>query len=111
VFYWIVLFPVFAIISVVKGHNVFVSRGEHMMFVMGIALSWVALLVAVYLLFSASVQGVLNANSSSFAMMILLALGSFCAGVQARIWQICAVGVILFLAVPALGWLDQSPLI
>ncbi len=44
-------------------------------------------------------------------MMTLLALGTFVAGVQARVWQICAVGGILFAAVPGLGWLDQSPLL
>jgi hypothetical protein len=31
--------------------------------------------------------------------------------VQARVWRICAVGLILFAAVPGLGWLDQSPLL
>jgi hypothetical protein len=43
--------------------------------------------------------------------MILLALGTFVAGVQAKVWRICAVGAALFLAVPGLGWLDQSPLL
>jgi hypothetical protein len=33
------------------------------------------------------------------------------AGVQASVWRICAVGGVLFLAVPGLGWLDQSPLL
>jgi hypothetical protein len=109
--YWIILVPVFAVISVFEGRNRFESGGEHVKFVIGIALNWVALLVAVYLLYSGGVQGVMNANANSLAMMILLALGTFTAGVQARIWQIGAVGVILFLAVPALGWLDQSPLL
>jgi hypothetical protein len=31
--------------------------------------------------------------------------------VQARVWQICTVGGLLFAAVPSLGWLDQSPLL
>ena len=39
------------------------------------------------------------------------ALGTFAAGVQARVWKICAVGGILFLVVPGLGWLDQSPML
>jgi uncharacterized membrane protein YfcA len=44
-------------------------------------------------------------------MMTLLALGTFVAGVQARVWQVCSVGGVLFLAVPGLGWLDQSPML
>jgi len=42
---------------------------------------------------------------------LMLALGTFVSGVQARVWQICAIGGVLFLAVPGLGWLDQSPLL
>jgi hypothetical protein len=57
------------------------------------------------------VQGVMNANATSLAMMTLLALGTFVAGVQARVWQICLVGGLLFAAVPGIGWLDQSPLL
>jgi hypothetical protein len=75
------------------------------------ALSWFALLLAIYLLYDNGVRGVLNANANSLAMMILLALGTFVAGVQAGVWRICAVGGVLFLAVPSLGWLDQSPLL
>jgi hypothetical protein len=68
-------------------------------------------LLAVYLLYNSGVQGVLNANATSLAMMTLLGLGTFVAGVQARVWEICIVGVVLFAAVPGLGWLDQSPLL
>jgi hypothetical protein len=46
-------------------------------------LSWCAVLLAIYLLYDRGVQGVLNANANSLAMMILLALGTFVAGVQA----------------------------
>jgi hypothetical protein len=76
-----------------------------------VAAIWSALLICIYLLYSSSVQGVLNANASSLAMMTLIALGTFAAGVQARVWQICGVGALLFLAVPGVGWLDQSPLL
>ncbi len=44
-------------------------------------------------------------------MMTLLALGTFTAGLQARVWRICAVGGILFLAVVAMGWIEQSILL
>jgi hypothetical protein len=76
-----------------------------------LALCWCSVLLAIFLLYGRGVQGVLNANANSLAMMILLALGTFVAGVQASVWRICAVGGILFLAVPGLGWLDQSPLL
>ena len=109
--YWFILTPVFGIISVATGWRHFVTRNARLELVCKLALSWSALLLAIYLLYDRGVQGVLNANANSLAMMILLALGTFVAGVQASVWRICAVGGVLFLAVPGLGWLDQSPLL
>jgi hypothetical protein len=111
VIYWIVLTPVFGIISIIQGWRNFLPRTERLRFLVSVALDWCALLLAIYLLYSSGVQGVMNANASSLGMMILLALGTFVSGVQARVWQICAIGGVLFLAVPGLGWLDQSPLL
>jgi hypothetical protein len=109
--YWVILMPVFGFISVAAGWRHFVTRNARLELVCKLALSWCALLLAIYLLYDRGVQGVLNANANSLAMMILLALGTFVAGVQANVWRICAVGGVLFLAVPGLGWLDQSPLL
>jgi hypothetical protein len=109
--YWIILTPVFGVISIVTGWQHFPSRDARLELVFRLALSWCALLVAIYLLFSGGVQGVLNANANSLAMLTLLALGTFITGVEARVWRISAVGALLFLAVPGLGWIDQSPLL
>lgn len=109
--YWAILIPVFSVISIAEGWRHFETRSERLKLLCGVALNWGALLLSIYLLANSGVQGVMNANATSLAMMILLALGTFVAGVQARVWQICAVGGVLFLAVPGLGWLDQSPLL
>lgn len=109
--YWVILTPVFGVISVTAGWSHFVTRNARLELVYKLVLSWCAVLLAIYLLYNSGVQGVLNANANSLAMMILLALGTFVAGVQASVWRICAVGGVLFLAVPSLGWLDQSPLL
>ncbi len=109
--YWVILTPIFGVISIVAGWPHFKTRQARMVLVYALALNWCALMLAIYLLYNSGVQGVLNANASSLAMLILLALGTFVAGVQAKVWRICAVGAALFLAVPSLGWLDQSPLL
>jgi hypothetical protein len=109
--YWVILTPVFGVISVIEGWSHFESRSDRLGLVYRLAAIWCALLLAIYLIHNGSVQGVMNANATSLGVIILLALGTFVAGVQARVWQICAVGGILFLAVPGLGWLDQSPLL
>ena len=107
--YWVILTPLFAVISIAEGWSHFADRSERLGLVYRVALSWAALLLAIYLLYNDGVKGVMNANATSMAMITLLALGTFVAGVQARVWQICMVGLVLFLAVPGLGWLDQSP--
>jgi hypothetical protein len=109
--YWIVLTPVFGVISIIEGWRKSLLKTDRIGFVVRVALDWCALLFAIYLLYTSGVQGVMNSNSSSLGMMLLLGLGTFVAGIQARVWQICAIGGVLFLAVPGLGWLDQSPLL
>jgi hypothetical protein len=109
--YWVIITPVFALISTFEGWKNFDTMSQKLGFVIRLLLDWCALLLAIYFLYNSGVQGVMNANATSLAMMTLLALGTFVAGIQARVWQICAVGGVLFLAVPGLGWLDQSPLL
>jgi hypothetical protein len=111
VIYWVVLIPVFAVISIASGWRHFVARADRIDLVYRQGADWCALLLAIYLLFNSGIQGVLNANATSLAMMALLGLGTFVAGVQAKVWQISVVGASLFLAVPSLGWLDQSPML
>jgi hypothetical protein len=109
--YWVILIPVFGVITVAEGWSHFTDRTERLGLVYRVALNWCALLLAIYLLSNDGVRGVMNANATALSMVTLLALGTFVAGVQARVWQICAVGGFLFMFVPGLGWLDQSPLL
>lgn len=109
--YWVILTPIFGVISIIEGWSHFVTRSEHVGLVYRLASIWCALLLGIYVIHNSGVQGVMNANATAIAVITLLALGTFAAGVQARVWQICAVGGILFPVVPGLGWLDQSPLL
>ena len=108
--YWLLLSPLFGVICVVAGWRKFESGEARRQMVYALAMDWLALIVAIYVLTNTGVEAVLNANASSLALMTLLGLGTFVAGVQARVWRIGAVGAILLLAVPAMGWVDQSAL-
>jgi hypothetical protein len=108
--YWVILTPLFGVICVVAGWRHFETPEGRMQLAYTQALSWFALIFAIYVLYADVVQGVLNNSSTSLAMMTLLALGTFTAGLQARVWRICAVGAILLIAVPGMGWLEQSAL-
>lgn len=112
VIYWIVVTPIFGLISFAAGWSHFQTRGERAGLAYRLAAIWGALLVCVASLYGGGIQGVINLDaSSSPAVMTLLALGTFVAGVQARVWQIGGVGAALLVAGPAVAWLGQSALL
>jgi hypothetical protein len=109
--YWIIITPIFALISIIEGWSHFRTRNDKLGLAFRIALNWAAVLLSIYVFDNNSVQGVMTVNAKDLAIITLLALGTFIAGVQAHVWQISAVGALLFLSVPGVGWLDNSPLI
>ena len=74
------------------------------------ALHWVAFLIAMNILLLPSVNTFLNGPATGLALMLLLALGTFVAGVHVSS-EIAILGVALALTVPAIAWLKQSALI
>ena len=75
------------------------------------ALHWAAFLGAMNLLLYTDVQQMLNADATGLATLLLLALGTFVAGVHTLSWQTGALGVVMALAVPAIAWIEESALI
>jgi hypothetical protein len=53
----------------------------------------------------------LNSDATGLAILLLLALGTFVAGVHILAWQICLLGLIMALCVPAIAWIEESALI
>jgi hypothetical protein len=112
VMYWLTLTPFFGLTCIIAGWTNFRTTGERMQLLYSQVLIWSALMFAIYVLYNSSTQTLLlTSNANPVAVMTLLALGTFIAGVQARLWQAVAVGVILFLAVPGISWLHQSSML
>ena len=63
------------------------------------------------LLLHSDVQRMLNADSTGLAILLLLALGTFVAGVHTLSWQTGVLGVVMALAVPAIAWIEESALL
>ena len=55
------------------------------------------------------VQKMLTSAATGLGLLVLLALGTFVAGVHVS-WQICVLGLIMALCVPAIAWLTESAL-
>lgn len=73
------------------------------------ALHWLAFLVAMNIVLLANVQLTLTATATGLTLLMLLALGTFVAGVHVS-WQICILGLVMALLVPGIAWLTQSAL-
>jgi hypothetical protein len=75
------------------------------------ALHWAAFLVVMSMILLLNVQRILNAGATGLAVLMLLALGTFTAGVHVLSWQVCLLGIIMALCVPAAVWIEASALI
>lgn len=75
------------------------------------ALHWGAFLVAMNLVLLPSVQAIADSDTTSLTILLLLALGTFLAGVHIGSWRTSANGVVMALGVPAIAWLDQAALL
>lgn len=107
-FYWMALAPIYAVIVVLSGWRRVDTGAGHMRLVLTQALHWAAFVGAMWLMFLPEVRGIENDNATSLALLILLALGTFVAGVHAGVWRICAVGIFLALSLPAIAWVQES---
>jgi Flp pilus assembly protein TadB len=109
--YWALLAPVIGVVCVCAGWRNACDWDGRMRLIWTQALHWFAFLVAMSLMFVPDIQRILNANATGLAIMTLLALGTFTAGVHVPSWQICLLGLVMALAVPAIAWIEESALI
>jgi len=58
-----------------------------------------------------SVQRMLNADATGLAILLLLALGTFVAGIHIPALEVCILGFVMALFVPAIAWVEEAALI
>ncbi len=109
--YWEVLAPIIGLVCVASGWQSAADNAARLRLITTQALHWLAFLVVMNLLLLPSVQRVFTAGSTGLAVFTLLTLGTFTAGVHILSWQICLLGLIMALAIPAMAWIDNSALI
>jgi hypothetical protein len=109
--YWKIVTPIFGVLCVAAGWAGAPARGGRMRLVWTQALHWAGFLVAMLVLFRPEVQAVLQGRGAEIGLLMLLALGTFVAGVHAGSWRIMAVGAVLGVSVPMLALVQQSFLV
>jgi len=109
--YWEILAPLIALVCVGAGWDSATDKSARLRLIGTQALHWLAFLVVMNMLLLSSVQRIFNAQATGLAIFTLLALGTFTAGVHVLSWQVCLLGLIMALGVPAIAWIENSALI
>ncbi|PWB82877.1 MAG: hypothetical protein C3F11_09645 [Methylocystaceae bacterium] len=107
--YWEFLALAIGVACVVIGWRKTDDRQARIRIALTQALHWGAFLVAMNMLLLPSVNTFLNAPATGLALMLLLALGTFVAGIHVSL-EIAVLGVAMAVAVPAIAWFKQSAL-
>src|SRR5271169_6439085 len=109
--YWEFLALVICVVCIGSGWPHAHDKKARLRLIWTQVLHWLAFLVAMNVVLLPSVQRMMNTDATSLAILTLLALGTFTAGVQILAWQICLVGVVMAAGVPASAWLERSALL
>jgi hypothetical protein len=109
--YWELLAPVIGLVCVGSGWSSVNDKNARLRLICTQALHWAAFLLVMSMMLLPNVQRILNASATGLAVLMLLALGTFTAGVHVLSWQVCLLGIIMALCVPAAAWIEASALI
>ena len=109
--YWEILAPVIGLICVGAGWPGANDKNARLRLIFTQALHWFAFLLVMNMMLLPSVQKILNPSATGLAVLTLLALGTFTAGTHVLSWQVCLLGLIMALCVPAAAWIEASALI
>jgi hypothetical protein len=109
--YWEFLAVAMAVVCVVTEWSERDDRQARVRLIWTQALHWAAVLVTMNIMLLSGVQQLLPAQATSLVLLILLALGTFLAGLNLMSLQISFLGLAMALAVPAISWIKQSALL
>lgn len=108
-FFWEFVAFVTGLLCVTTGWTKLDTRAARARLIWTQAVHWLAILVAMTIVFLPPVQLLLPAQATGLALLLLLALGTFLAGIHVS-WQICVLGVVMAVLVPAIAWLKGNAL-
>jgi len=109
--YWELLAPLIALVCVGAGWHRASDSSARLRLIATQALHWIAFLIVMNILLLSSVQRIFTAQTTALAIFTLLAFGTFTAGVQVLSWQVCLLGAIMALGIPAIAWIENSALL
>jgi len=109
--YWEFLVPVMGVVCIWSGWRYTPDKKAQLRLIWTQAAHWLAFFAAMNLLLLPSVQRMLNADATGLAILLLLALGTFVAGIHIPALEVCILGFVMALFVPAIAWIEEAALI
>jgi hypothetical protein len=109
--FWEFLVPVTGVLCIWSGWRSAREKKEEFRLIWTQVAHWLAFFAAMNLLLLPSVQDMVNADATGLAILLLLALGTFVAGVHIPAWQVCILGIVMALFVPVIAWIEEAALI
>lgn len=74
------------------------------------AAHWAAIIVAMRIVLLPGIQTMFTAPATGYALLLILALGTFLAGLNISL-DLCILGLVMAVAVPAMLWVKQTALL
>ena len=108
--YWEFLAVIMGVVCVVTNWENADDRQARLRLIWAQALHWATFLVMMTIMLLPSVQTLLPSPANSLVLLMLLALGTFLAGINLLSLEIMFLGVAMALSVPAIAWFKQSAL-
>jgi hypothetical protein len=109
--YWEFLVPVTGVVCIWSGWRYVDDKKAQLRLIWTQAAHWLAFFAAMNLLLLPDVQRMLNADATGLAILLLLALGTFVAGIHIPALEVCILGFVMALFVPAIAWIEEAALI
>jgi hypothetical protein len=108
--YWELLVPFIWVVCIGAGWKNVSDSAARLRLVATQVLHWLAFLIVINMMLLPPVQRNFSANATGLAIFTLVSLGTFTAGVHLLSWQVCLLGLVMALGIPALAWVENSAL-
>jgi hypothetical protein len=109
--FWELLAPLIALVCVATGWPNATGSQARLQLIGTQILHWLAFLIVMNLMLLPSVQRDFSSQATGLAIFTLMALGTFTSGVHVLSWQVCLLGLIMALGIPAIAWIQNTALI
>jgi hypothetical protein len=106
--YWVFLAVAIGFVCIITKWPELEGKQARLRLIWTQAAHWAAVIIAMNIMLISRVQQLMPTPATGLVLLVLLALGTFLAGLTLLSLPICFLGLAMAVAIPALSWLQQS---